>query len=354
MFAPISRIRFSTWLSSRLIPFYLSNKTKVFNNQYYDPRLQSIPNLSLRIEPRFSGVGQIGSGSANILNNDGEFDGLNRVLDWDYGRAVFKMGIDSNAGTMAYTDYVTLGTWGIERAEIKDQSLVLSLRELKTQLEKEIPTETYSLDDYPLLERTNVGKPIPIAYGKVFGAKPTLIDPGNKTFKLTSHAIYDILEVRIQQDDVWVQINPASRDLPNGEFTLGSEWANNEPVSVDFIGKTLADGRPMYNASDIVEDILTYLNEENLDSATFDSAFEALDVGLQNDGIRRTVFKPSIYLDALRKAHEVVSDINTVAGSFLFVNREGEWNYEVSTPKSLPDVDFHFYRDRYSHRFVFR
>jgi hypothetical protein len=151
------------------------------------------------------------------------------VLDWDYGRAVFKMGIDSNAGTMAYTDYVTLGTWGIERAEIKDQSLVLSLRELKTQLEKEIPTETYSLDDYPLLERTNVGKPIPIAYGKVFGAKPTLIDPGNKRFKLTSHAIYDILEVRIQQDDVWVQINPASRDLPNGEFTLGSEWANNEP-----------------------------------------------------------------------------------------------------------------------------
>jgi hypothetical protein len=323
------------------IPFYFSSKPKIFNNQYYDPRLRSTPALSLRIEPRFSGVGQVGNGSCDLLNNDGFFNELASVLNWDYGRAVFKIGIDSNVD-MVYADYQTVATWGIERAEIKEEKFTLSLRTLTAPLETKIPFETYSTADYPQLAQGDVGKVIPIAYGKIFGAKPVCTDPGTKTFKIAGHAIHDILEVRIQNDNIWTVTNPVSRDLSNGEFTLGSDWSDQQPVSVDFVGKTLASGRPMYNASDIVNDLLTYIGETNFDSTSFDDSFDSLDVGLQNDGIRRTILKPSLYINSSQKALEVISSINTVAGSFLYINATGQWHYEVFEPKAIGAVDFTF------------
>jgi hypothetical protein len=333
-------IRLNTIVAT--IPFYFSNKPKIFNDQYYDPRLVSTPNLSLRIEPRFSGVGQVGSGSCQLANGDGAFNEINKELKWDYGRAVFKVGIDSNLGTMAYTDYQTVGTWGMERAETKEEKFTLTLRTLTAPLERSIPAETYNQTTYPQLSRGDVGKVIPIAYGKIFGAKPTLLDPGAKRFKVAGHAIHDILEVRIENDNIWTVTNPATRDLTNGEFTLGTDWSDNQAVSVDFVGKTLANGRPMYNASDIVSDLLSYLGETNLDSASFTAAYNSLDVGLQNDGLRRTILKPSLYLNSATKALDVIGKLNEVASSFLYVNATGQWHFEVFEPKPVGSVDFSF------------
>jgi hypothetical protein len=432
-------------------PFYFSSRSKIFNNQFYDPRLIAVPSQSLRIEQKFSGVGQVGNGSCQLSNSDGYFNELSRVMNWDYGRAVFKMGIDSNV-EMVYSDYQTLGTWSVERTESKDQSFQITLRSLTSPLERNIPVETFNQTDYPQLSQNDVGKVIPIAYGKIFGAKPICVDPGTKRFKLAGHAIYDILEIRIQNDNVWSVTNPTYRDLANGEFLLGSDWSDNQPVSVDFIGKKLSDGRPMYNASDIVADLLSYLAygrnanvvagalvlrdavsgnwfanqvdrltgewlspvptlapsgatdtvsifcptdgsthsvgvvtdaggavvlyveqtasgtavatalngwlvqifkdsggfyyvdtvSADLETSSFRNSFNSLDVGLQNDGIRRTILKPSLYLNSSAKALDTISAINTVAGSFLYVNPSGLWHYEVFEPKALGSVDFTF------------
>jgi hypothetical protein len=324
------------------IPFYFSNKPRITNgDKYYDPRIETAPALSIRIEPRFSGVGQVGSGSCRLSNHDSFFDDVGRKLLWDYGTAIFRMGVDSNAGEMAYADFVRVGTWKIERAELTDKGFTLSLKELKSNLDREIPFETYSQTDYPLLDKSDVGKVIPRAYGKIFGAKPVCLDPGTKRFKLAGHAIYDILEVRIRdENDVWQTINPASRTLADAEFTIGSDWENGTDVSVDFIGKKLSDGKPMYNPSDIVQDILTYIGESAFSG--FTAAFNEFDLGLQDDGIRRTVMKPSLYIDSATKALEVIGQINEVCGTFLYVNANGQWHYAKATPVPLGSITYQF------------
>ena len=323
------------------VPFYFSSKEKIFNNRFYDPRLTSVPNLSVRIEPRFFGVGQIGSGSATLRNEDGLFDELAELLDFDAGFATFKMGIDSNA-EMAYGDYESIGVWKVERTDKKDSTFVLHLRELKTALETSIPLETFSSEDYPEMEQSDVGEAIPRAYGKIYGARPILIDAGLKKFKLAGHAVYDILEIRIQQDNVWTSIPVASRDLTNAEFTLGAEWANAEPVSVDFIGRVRSDGKPMYNAAEIIEDLLGYLGETSLDTASFTAAIAALDIGTESTGLKRSTLKPSLYISSPTPAIDIIGDINAIAASFLYISRSGQWYLEVFKPKPLGSVDYSF------------
>lgn len=325
------------------IPFRFSNKPRATDtHEYYEPYFEAAPSLSLRIEPRFSGVGQIGSGTCRLIAADNYFDELHRKLEWDFGTVVFKMGADVPQQTgMALADFETVGTWKIERAELTDKQLVLSLRELKTNLEREIPFETYSQTDYPSLDRADVGKVIPRAYGKIFGAKPVLIDPGTKEFKLAGHAIYDILEVRVKGDDgIWDVVNVASRDLANAEFTLGVEWDNGLEVSVDFIGMTLDDGRPMYNPADIVQDVLEYIGESSFDG--FTEAFNYFDIGQQNNGLRRTHMKPSLYIKDTTRAGEIIGTINEHCGTFLFVNANGEFHFGASKPKPLDLVDGSF------------
>jgi hypothetical protein len=324
------------------IPFYFSTKPRITNtDKYYDARLESAPALSLRIEARFSGVGQIGSGSCRLANHDSFFDDVGRKLLWDYGTAVFLLGIDSNAGEMAYADFVRVGTWRIERAELTDKAFTLSLKELKTALEREIPIETYNQTDYPQLDRGDVGQVIPRAYGKIYGAKPILLDPGTKRFKLAGHAIHDILEVRIRDEsDIWQTVNTATRTLSDAEFTLGSEWENGTEVSVDFIGRTLASGKPMYNPADIVQDLLECIGESNFSG--FSDAFSEFDIGLQEDGIRRTLLKPSLYISEATKVQEIISEINEIAGTFLYVNADGEWHFRKSEPVPLGSVTDRF------------
>jgi hypothetical protein len=311
-----------------IVNFYFASKPKSFNNHFYEPLILTVPNLSLRIEPRFSSVGQIGTGTATLINNAGYFDAQD--LCWDAGRATFKMGTDT-ASTMAYASYQTIGTWRVASTKKNQTQFELSLRELKTGLEKQIPLETYSRDDYPNMAQGDVGKPIPRAYGKIFGAKPVLIDPATKTFKVAGHAIKSFDAVRVQKDEVWLEVPFASTDLSAATFTLGSSWEN-ESVSVDFYGRKNTDGTLMVNASDIVEDLLSYVGETNLDSASFDAAWTALDIGSQQEFYRRTLLKPSLYLSDHKTALEVIGQINQVVGSFLFNDLSGAWHYEVFTP----------------------
>ena len=316
-----------------LVRFYFSNKPKVFNNTFYEPRIKTVPNLSIRIENKFSGVGQFGSGNATLINDDGYFDPLDG-LQWDAGTATFRLGADVPNGTaMAYEKYNIIGTWRVTTTENKDDTFTLGFRELKSALEKKIPFETYSFDSYPLTARDNWGKPIPIAYGKIFGAKPTLIDPGLRKFKVAGHAIYNLDEIRVNSGTFWHVVNPASVDLANGEFTLSaSDYTGTQEVSVDFYGKKKADGSLMDNAADIIQDLLTYLGETAIDAATLAASRAALVVGKYDDGRERNLFKPAIYLNEIKAASEALSKINQAASAFIFTDLSGQWHWEVFEP----------------------
>lgn len=315
--------------------YYFSKEPNILGTKYHESRLLSVPAMSLRIESRFGGVGQIGGGNTSLVNTDGFFDERANIR---WSTVQFKVGVDTASATMASGDYQPFGFWKIQDVRRDGNTLSVQLVEPKAALEKLIPVETYSRDDYPNLRDDDVGKPIQRAYGTVYAAEPICVDPGAKRFKVAGHAIYDLLEVRIFANNVWTAIPFATTDEANGEFTLGAEWADNERVAVDFIGRIGADTFPMYNASEIVEDILTYIGETNLDTSAFDAAFDSLDVGTYPNGLHKTLFKPSFYIDEAIPAQDIIDQINMVAGSFLYVDENGQWHYEVFEPKLLEDV----------------
>lgn len=177
---------------------YASLAPKTLRGIDWSPRLRSIPNLSLRVEETFGGLFQVGGGSLALANHDGLYDSL---LDaaWDTGTVTLEYGLDLPDSEMAATDYLTLGTWRIEKADLADADMVLSLKELKTRIDTQIPLDLYSREEFPALPNDTVGQPIPFAYGRIFAAKAISIDSAARKFKVAAHRISGFDAVRIKK-----------------------------------------------------------------------------------------------------------------------------------------------------------
>lgn len=181
--------------------FRVSNQEKILDGRYWEARLQGSPQISQRIEAVFGGVGQIGGGTLNLNNADGYFDDL-QDLRWDAGDVTLKIGIDLPRRTMAFADYETLATWSIVgwQRNLITGTFELKLKEPKARVKSKLPLDLFNRDDYPNLDETFLGTPIPLAYGTIYGAKPVLIDPGAKRFKVAGHAIRSFDGVRLLKE----------------------------------------------------------------------------------------------------------------------------------------------------------
>jgi len=246
-----------------IVPFYMATKARVLNDVYYEPRIVSLPSLSLRIERKFGDPGQLGSGSISFANGDGYFDTLSG-LQWDAGVVVLKIGIDLPDAPAIYSEYDTIGTFLSKTWTKGDDKFTLQFEEWKSRTKKKIPTTFYDRDEYPGLRDSDVGKPKQIAYGKIYDVPPVCVDLANKIFQVAGHPIIEFIETRVKNEATggWVRQIDVTYDPPNAQFTLPS-WDQVAEVAADFIGKALEDGiTVMDNPSDVIKDILlTYLGE---------------------------------------------------------------------------------------------
>ena len=318
--------------------FYFANHPKIFNGKYYEPYVTSVPNLSLRIERRFSGISQIGGGALTMINNNGHFDSLTD-LQWDSGEVTLRLGADTAQTEMVYADYQTIGKWLTKNWSKDDIKFTLTLVEFKIKIKKKIPTAVYDTATYAAIHEDDIGKSIPIAYGVIKDATPALIDVAGIKFKVAGHSIISFDEVRIKNETngAWEAKTLATTDIANGEFTLsGSDWDNADTeVVVDFTGKPKSGTVVMNNASDIIKDLLeTYLLEPaaNIDAASFTNAYNALDYGADDDGNRATRGKLGIYIDKVETVETTVEAINLTIGSYLFADSAGKFIYKVFEP----------------------
>lgn len=327
------------------LAFYFSRKTKHLRGIPWVGRLMNAPSLSLRIDARFTGVGQVGSGSISLANRDGFFDELDEAVQWDAGTVTMEIGVDYPDGSsdMDEADYQTIGTWRIEKASRSGGNFNLSLREPKTTLENKIPRNTFTRVAYPNIADDTIGKPIPLAYGRLFGVKPVAIDKSARKFKLADHAIKSIEAVRVRNADGaggWRTVSTQTQNLNRAEFTLSTaDWSDNEDVSVDLLGRMNLDGTLMENPADVMQDLLDYCGEKRLDSESFNASRSWYRVGTNRFGEEVTSLAPCIYLEGQRTGLDVASEINSIAGSFLFVGHDGFWRYGAFRPVRAVDLD---------------
>lgn len=208
-----------------LAAFYWSSTPRIINDRYYDPRLKSAPGLSQRIEPRFGGVGQTGGGDIILVNNDQFFDAL-QDLQWDAGQLVLKVAFDSPF--LLDTTFQTMATWTADDWRLTPTDFALRVIEPKGKMKSKLPDTFFDRATFPGIDQELIGRPIPIAYGELFGLEPVLIEPGAKRFKVAAHAIRDLARVRVQKD---LEELTTSTTAPD-------DWAlySDTPVYRTFIG----------------------------------------------------------------------------------------------------------------------
>ncbi len=310
------------------VKFTFSNKLKNINDRHYSARVLSVPDLSLRIEPDYSDPVQIGSGSISYVNTDGFFDNLVDV-QWHGGEVNILLGAEEISGTaMAYGDYEQVGKWRVDRWAMDRNTIEFELVEFKSRGEKKVPVERYDRATYPALSNNLEGEPIPLAFGTVFGAAAASIDPGARQFKLASHAIRQILEVRVKDSDseAWNVVQTATQDLTNAEFTLAAaDWDDNRDVSVDFEGMKDANGWLMSCAPDVIENILANISETSLDSTAFSTVKSEMTVGTSRYGRPKYAPEVSLYIDEEISALEAIGKVNEAARTYVFSDPTGQW-----------------------------
>lgn len=237
-----------------VIEFNFSTRPKTFRATHWQPRVKTMPALSFRIEPRFSGPGQVGGGKITLNNEDGFFDQLDEsnvftlsqgAIYWAGGSVTLEMGLDlanDPAGVMAESDYRVIGTWVVESTDKSDDEFTLAVRERKNNLELEIPFEQYRREDFTTLEDATVGQPIPRAYGRHFSIRPTLIDANTRTFKVAHHPIRSFDGVKIQNSlDETLDVVVTGWTLYSGAAYQFAE--TREVVNVQFNGADLVEAK---------------------------------------------------------------------------------------------------------------
>lgn len=310
------------------VKFTFSNKLKNINSRHYDPRVLSVPDLSLRIEPDYSDPVQIGSGSLSYSNADGFFDNLVDI-QWHGGEVNVLLGAEDINGTaMAYGDYEQIGKWLIDKWAVNRDAIEFELIEFKSKAEKNVPVERYDRATYPAMLNDLDGEPIPLAFGTIYGAKAASIDPGSRKFKLASHAIRQILEVRVKDanTEAWNVVQTETQDVANAEFTLAtSDWTDNREVSVDFEGMKDANGWLMSCAPDVIEKILDNIGETSLDTSAFANVKSEMTIGTSRYGRPKYAPEVSLYINEEISALEAIGKVNEAARTYAFSDATGQW-----------------------------
>lgn len=295
----------------------VSTRQVTYDGYDYEPRIVSAPSISMRIERRFGAPLQVGGGNLRIATADGAWDTFE---DWNWEASTVSISIEVT--TSKETASAALASFGVDSHSFSDAELSLTLKDTKRQIDTKVPIETFDRDTYGQIDQSMIGKPIPLAYGRILSVEPICIDKTAKTFKVASHAIYSLDGVRLQADAGWRWVTPSTIDTATATFTLGDDWTGSETVAVDFTGRVNGDSTPMLNPVDILKDLLTIGGISSFGSS-FTTAKAALELLADEDDRKTPVRQVGIYIRDSRDIFDVIRDLCEWCGLYLYTDSGG-------------------------------
>lgn len=368
-----------------VLQFHFTDRVgRIYNGVYYDPRVKSLPSISMRIEEQFGGTGQIGGGKLEFNNEDGFFDRLS-MLDWNAGSVSVKMGADDPLSTLlestpqgvytesafdgavtdtgldgalapvpgasipyhpecSYIDFDSAGVWRVTSWERKDSGFALKLEERKGILKRKIPVAHWTREDWPLMDEVDVGKPKQIAYGYVYDVRPVCVDVTALRFRVAGHAVHDIATVRVYDanTETWIIKPLASKTAADAEFTLtAGDWTTGQEIAVDLIGKQNVDGTIMENPSDVVADLIFSQAGEDVayqHAASFTDSAAVYHLGLDRFGKPRIHQAVALYVSTETEVLSLVERVCEAAGAYLFNDLDGAYRFVAFDPMRRADA----------------
>ena len=230
-----------------------------------------------------------------------------------------------------------VGEWVMEQISYSDMKASLSLREVRAALELEIPVKEFTQADYPFADsEKTIGKPIPIAFGAVRGAKAFLIDSRTSRFKLLSHGVLGMTRFYDSEQE---SFTPTTINNTNSEFTY-TDWDGTSALYADVVANNS-------NPVDCVKMLLTdsergaNLPTSAIDTTSSGKGFRASGARLKyligNDyETEAEVFSVDIgvYVDDRRETTAIIDEVKAAAFGFVYVDASGVWQYRAWEPEA--------------------
>ncbi len=183
----------------------------IYEGIYYEPRLNSVPNIVKRKDPLFFGILQFPASSYSFDNRDGFFDGFASLAL--YGQPLrIKLsfeGLPLSESKLVYTGRVD---------DFSHDDIIFKLkgRDLRKLLSRKLPINTFDKISYPDIDDSLVGVPIPLIFGPVEKIPAYKTSSGNWTFADTTLLNIDSGITVTKEDD---SIFSHSGTGTNGTFT---------------------------------------------------------------------------------------------------------------------------------------
>ena len=309
---------------------YYSNDAKTFNDVFYNPALQSVPNIRQTKQDLFWGVSIISSGKITLAN-DGAFDTIYNSWAWENKRLNILFGGED----LPYTEYVSVFDGIITSKDFNMQTFSLAFQDKKEQLTSSIEYDTFSTGDFSDLNAEDVGKPVPHVWGVVKKMPAICINrdespaPVNYEFKIADTTNHDIGNVTAAYvNDISKSV--VSVDTGEGTFTIAAtDYTAGDPVTADVTGFQ-SGGENIENPIDILEELLELAGYTDSDWDTTARA-TAKDKASQ--------FPCGLVMNEYTGIIDSIGDLMKSCFGTFYINNDGEFTVKVFTPIAEPDLD---------------
>ena len=254
--------------------FTASDKPAIYEGDYYPDTLATDIPVSKTIDHFFEQKIQFPSFTAKMQNVDGQYDGFADLDIYKLPVIVYKAYGKKQLRKDGHTFYWLIDTAVpvlsayLEKFSVGTQSLTLSAADYRKILSNPIANHFYAIADYPNIEDSLIGKPIPVRYGH-YDNKPGDVLNGETSdadgyflIKLADtedwHSVKSIDSAALE-DGTAVTISNKDLDEATCQIPLTVSGESISPGDVLFTFEGYKDdaGALIENALDIIVDILS-------------------------------------------------------------------------------------------------
>lgn len=219
-----------------------ADKAVYIDDVFYQPRLKGNITIRKSRDPATSSVITHDLTYLTLDNSDGFFDDFNEN-DNQVGQPV-RMFYGLEGAALA--DFLQVGESYIEEISIDQSDMRLKLLDQKKALSRILPIHHFDNTTYPDLKENNIGKPIPLAFGKLFNVPCVCLNedetptPAVYTFKVADTTDYlggirAVLNRYV--DGVLSGVGESTGQLLEGQFNIAAgDYDPGQTVTADIIG----------------------------------------------------------------------------------------------------------------------
>lgn len=291
-------------------------ETSYYEDIYYEPLIQSIPNITKKRDALFYGLIQFQGGSITFNNTNGYFDSF---ADLDlYNQPVrIKLSFEG----LPFSEAETVYTARVDKfSQPNFSTFNMKLLDIRKALSRELPVNEFNSTDHPNMDSKYWGTPIPIAYGDIIKAPAYKTSSGNWTFCDTEfNAVTTGIIVSEVANGVESQI------LHGGTETDGTFTATDTDKNL-YVRFTVS----LKNSLDVISSILEDYEGTSFNSLTYDTTEWAAE--------KNSAYDMSLWIGkgSTKKSIDVIEDVCVLNQGIFDVLADGRYTFRTSDENRPP------------------